>query len=593
MFDFFPINLDPKRGCEGLFFDQLPLYLGGGIALGKNESLSFDSAMNSLYERELLPILKDKPLSLRIKVSGPSLVTLWHKTAKGILTCYGRQHVHEPPYQASFPFTLHVSEQRAGRWFFTVDAFEDPIIVEAASWCAGLRPEKIRVALIICTFRREKQVAANIRRLIDGLNPEEVGDVQIIVIDNAGTFSPDADIAEHIRLIHQPNLGGAGGFGRGIHEVLHNGTYTHILLMDDDAELDLLSIRRALNLFAIGTPDDVFIGGMQLDVYAPTRVADAGGHWSPDVFEQPTGRLPVDDLGKSHLREMLTRRFPVNFNGWWLFGGSRTAFEKYGRPLPIFVHLDDVEYGVRVSLRGGRILCVPGIFIWHEPYYSKLEGWFAYYNIRNELIRWSLQSRNLDLRRVGQRLRRRYERLVRTYQYGSAALLVLAIEDFLKGPALIVDGNTIAIHERVMNLFCEFNANYSSTRIANDVDNEVSLTRRNPIKTLLKRLTLNGNRFGWLYSKGRGCIVFDECKDIDWTRISPRHAWGYIDPADRILHSFRRDPLAFEKIHTRFKKTIKNFSRGSAVIGEWKEKYELLASREFWEEYLARHSPAS
>jgi len=47
-----------------------------------------------------------------------------------------------------------------------------------------------------------------------------------------------------VQLIPNKNVGGSGGFARGLVEALQENTYSHFLFMDDDIELDSESIYR-------------------------------------------------------------------------------------------------------------------------------------------------------------------------------------------------------------------------------------------------------------------------------------------------------------------------------------------------------------
>ena len=53
-------------------------------------------------------------------------------------------------------------------------------------------------------------------------------------------------------------------------------------------------------------------------------------------------------------------------------------------PLPIFIRGDDIEFSRRCN---AKILSLPGICVWHEPFYKKYsEIMEDYYLLRNVLI---------------------------------------------------------------------------------------------------------------------------------------------------------------------------------------------------------------
>lgn len=79
---------------------------------------------------------------------------------------------------------------------------------------------------------------------------------------------------------------------------------------------------------------------------------------------------------------------------------------------------------------------MPGLFVWHEPFYGKPRAWIEYYSYRNQLV-------VADLHTNGGRadLARKYAWIcwhyLATYQYDSALAICLAVEDYLGGPEVM------------------------------------------------------------------------------------------------------------------------------------------------------------
>src|SRR5699024_622856 len=71
----------------------------------------------------------------------------------------------------------------------------------------------------------------------------------VVVIDQAGTLESHGDFQrllaqqETIHLVTQPNLGGSGGYARGMHEASQNPA-SAVLFSDDDAVISEESLRR-------------------------------------------------------------------------------------------------------------------------------------------------------------------------------------------------------------------------------------------------------------------------------------------------------------------------------------------------------------
>src|SRR5205823_954111 len=94
------------------------------------------------------------------------------------------------------------------------------------------------------------------------------------------------------------------------------------------------------------------------------------------------GGFRVDrPTGLRRLLEVHTTRY----NGWWFMAFPLRVVERVGLPLPFFLRCDDIEYGCRLQGAGVPVAPVPGVAVWHAPFYLKTRGWQNYYEFRNML----------------------------------------------------------------------------------------------------------------------------------------------------------------------------------------------------------------
>ncbi|MCJ2188351.1 glycosyltransferase family 2 protein [Novosphingobium beihaiensis] len=590
--------------------------------------------MSSLYDREVFGATREEHFRLRLQIKGSAEIALLHTDHTGhrrvVATAHsgGGKDVYRYPgnylisdatvdpyrdeHEVTIPFNLVTADSGAGRWSFMVTPLFGAVEVLAAEWEIGAAPlREICPAFVICTFNRVAQLQANLATL-SGILDAETSDWRVIVVDNARTFTVQASLAtDRIQVIAQKNVGGAGGFGRGIHIALDTDATSHIVLLDDDADIDAVSIARMLNIFRFQAQEEDFIGGVQMDVYDPLKLADASAYWRADRFETVEARMPPSRLDSPEGKNALARNMYTNFNGWWLFGGSKTAFLRNGMPLPIFVHLDDVDYGVRADIAGRRTWTVPGIAVWHEPYYAKVEGWFAFYNIRNELIRLSghlprmigsmidegyikkakpQRALSKRLKRVEKQLQARFRNFISTNQYGSAYLLSMAVERFLDGPAPFRTEDFDAVHQQVMAQYKRFNQNYRKLdRLPVGRMAATPSTAASKIYRFVQRRTFNGHKLPQLKSSPfRRLVVFPERMDISWTGIPLQSDFAYTDPDNGSLHYFGFNPDVYGEISEHFNKVIKRYIRECGRVGpQWADAYDDIISREYWNKLIA------
>jgi len=627
---FFPINMRPLEVRHPLYFEGEPPSVANGYpqVLGGHR-LTVDGAMSSLYDREVFGATRVERFRLRLRIKGSAEIALLHTdhtghrrvvstthsgSGKGVYRYAGNYLIsdttvdsYQDEHEISMPFDIVTADGGAGRWSFIVTPLFGSVEVLSADWEIGAQPQReVTPTFVICTFNRVAQLQANLVTL-SGILDVEASEWRVIVVDNARTFAVQPNLTtERIQVIPQKNVGGAGGFGRGIHVALDDTTTSHIILLDDDADIDAVSIARMMNLFRFQVQEEDFIGGVQMDVYEPLKLADASAYWRPDRFETVEARMPPSRLDSPEGKSALARNLYTNFNGWWLFGGSKAAFLRNGMPLPIFVHLDDVDFGVRADIAGRRTWTVPGIAVWHEPYYAKVEGWFAFYNIRNELIRLSghlprilgsmikegyvrkaKPQRMLGkrLKRVEKQLHARFRNFISTNQYGSAYLLSMAIEHFLDGPEPFRTQDFDAVHQQVMAQYKRFNVNY---RKLDRLPVGRMATRpgiaKNKFYRSIQRWTFNGHKLPLLkFNPFRSLVVFPERMGISWTDLPLQSDFAYTDPDNGSLHYFGFDPDTYTEICNHFRKAIKSYSRNCRSAGfQWADAYDDIISREYW-----------
>ena len=102
-------------------------------------------------------------------------------------------------------------------------------------------------------------------------------------VDSRDGFAAVRDaLGSALRYLRQPNLGGAGGFTRGIFEAVRNETAegTNLLLMDDDVRLEPDTVLRVRAL-ADRADQTVIVGGQMLNLLHPERLLRGRGDRGP------------------------------------------------------------------------------------------------------------------------------------------------------------------------------------------------------------------------------------------------------------------------------------------------------------------------
>jgi galactofuranosylgalactofuranosylrhamnosyl-N-acetylglucosaminyl-diphospho-decaprenol beta-1,5/1,6-galactofuranosyltransferase len=294
----------------------------------------------------------------------------------------------------------------------------------------------VRLAVGFTTFNRPAEVLANSCLLLEAEGSHDF--IERIFIIDQGTmrvrdhvgFAPLIDRhGSRIEIIEQGNFGGAGGFTRAIMEARRQGGASHMLLMDDDAELELEAVRRSVMFHAISR-DAVAVGGQMLNAYRPNELVESGGIYNRQSIRiEPTAwrREEFNGTGITF----------VDYNAWWFFTFPLNVIDRTGLPLPVFIRGDDIEFGLRLKENRVQTVTLPGAAVWHEPFYTKVGGWTGYYDLRNLLILAMLHGRAGRLAPSLMIVQWVFGRLVR-FDYYSAWLFEQAACEFLAGPEAMV-----------------------------------------------------------------------------------------------------------------------------------------------------------
>lgn len=424
------------------------------LLMERKSKVSFNTYFNSFYESYWVDCTVIPDLYLSVEFSGSILVEVFRDTKN-----HGCHRVEWKTLSSDeaasktirIPLFREGGLGEAGRLFVDITA-KTRTTISALAFQTSRAPEHVpTVTLGICTYNREVFLYRNLEAILSYKGVIQSIE-KIIVVNQGPSFANPAlvkliDHSDKIKLIEQRNLGGCGGFTRTMHECLEFQTATHHVLMDDDASIDA-RILKNLESFLSYASQDIVVGGHMLDLLRPWVLYEAG------AIVQPNSRLRSlhhnIDLRELSSLQAFNRCHYSDYNAWWFCAIPTKHIEEAQFPAPIFIRGDDMEYGIRLQEKGVKTVAMPGIAVWHEPFYVKVGGWQIYYDLRNRLIlasayphRFTLESPKIVLWMMMQALA--------MHDYMTAQLLCKAVTDFLKGPSLF-ETDAEAIHKEVASL---------------------------------------------------------------------------------------------------------------------------------------------
>ena len=278
----------------------------------------------------------------------------------------------------------------------------------------------------------------------------------------------------------------------------------------------------------------------------------------------------------------------MHFNGWWMFGFPKRWVDRAGMPLPCFIRGDNIEFGLRLHDAGLPTVAVPGVGVWHEPFYLKLGGWQLYYETRNAITCAALHQ-DFTANRVAVLLLKRLLLHLLRYRYYRAALIVRGIDDSLHGPG-ILDRDPRPLHASLG----ELRARYPEGCVQRERVLPPAPVRRSPgfwpgfALAMLRALARNWLRPTQSGSPPRWLLV----ENLVWFRVLGSECLAVETHWDRELPVFRRDRAKFRDLLGAGLRAIARLrSSAPGLQREWQAASPRLTSMPFWRDYVRRGSP--
>lgn len=416
--------------------------------LDAGKTVSFGTYFNAFPASYWRRWTELKSVTLRITTEGAGMVVVYKSNARGVIQRVDAK-VLEGAETVTFDLTLAPFGDGGWYWFDLTATKSDLTLVEA-DWLGDIQPRLGeaggKATVQITTMNKVQYCIDNIRSL--GNNLDALETVKEILIVDQGTEKvqdhPDfeevvAPLAGKFRIINQANLGGSGGFARGMFESVNNGS-DYVMLLDDDVVVEPESILRLIT-FADYCKNPTIVGGHMFDMYDRSVLHAFGEVVNPwrTFYDKPHEDMSLGhDLGRNNLRSThwMHRRVDVDYNGWWMCLIPTEVINKIGLSFPLFLKWDDAEYGLRAKEAGVATVSFPGAALWHVSWQDKDDsvGWQAYFHERNRLITALIHS---PFEKGGSVLRESLFLDVKhalSMQYYTEEGRLMAIEDLLSGP---------------------------------------------------------------------------------------------------------------------------------------------------------------
>lgn len=467
----------------------------------------------------------------------------------------------------------------------------------------------VHLALSVTTFKKESYITANIERIRASViaDAEFKDNFTMHVVDNGRTLDAQALSHDGVIVHPNPNVGGSGGFARGMMEVLaQKPKATHIILMDDDVVINPESIKRTYYLLRILNKryKDAFLSGAMMHIDQPNYFfEDAGYVHKEGYFCASKPQMHMDKFHNIVRAETVPIPMPYktkedtyeNYAAWWYCVIPCAVIKKHGLPLPFFVRSDDVEYSRRVN---PKIMTLNGIVVWHEAFDARYAPAQERYQMpRNILVMRAASTGKVTGDFFGH-IHRQFFLELRKFNYTDAALILEGVEDYLKGPKYFMEKgvterrfmDALKHSEKLVPLE-KLRAACNKLGVNIDDIAESYLEYEPELSTkdrMLLKLSDNGYKFAIHPLDHNGVEVIDSFGfRYPRYRIFGADTLIVVDPKNNLGAIRKRDKAQYKALFKRYKRAMKQVKREDARLKEaYRRAFEKMITHDFWKSYL-------
>lgn len=551
----------------------------------------FDTYFNGFSIEKWRKYTKLDNVGLKLNLKGEFKITLLNKEKlhNQIIERIISEHYFKAEEPEEFEIPFDTTETK-GMYFFRLEALKNNSYFLGGEYYTEIDEREIKevnIGIVICTFRREVFIERNIdilkKNILDNVKSPLKDNLNVYISDNGHTLDIKKLANNKIHIYPNKNVGGAGGFTRGLIEIINDTEKTHIthaLLMDDDIIIEPEALVKTYNFLRIIKEEyqDTYIGGAMLRLDHQSIQVEAGASWNAGALISLKQGLDLKNAEAVLYNEVEEY---TEFNAWWYCCVPIKYVRADNLPLPIFIRGDDLEYGLRNMT---NLVLLNGICVWHEPFENKYTSFLHYYIVRNLLIDNSLHVANYNKYQFLKFLFKRITREAVYYRYKNVDLIYKAVNDFYGGIDWIKNEDGEQLHKQIMDLgykaqeIEKFNIPFYYS------DYERSLLEQETRKQRIKRmLTLNGHL---LAAKSHRIVPMASARPVNFYRV--KTAINYDITTKKAFVTEKSYKELFKVYYGFIKLMFTTFKKYDRARKDYRDRVSEITNIEFWNKYLGR-----
>ena len=460
-----------------------------------------------------------------------------------------------------------------GMLYFKIIALSDGFITNGGYVTSEKPIHDVKLGIVITHFNRKQYVVPAMKRIQEQLifDNRFTNNIDLIVVDNSQNITSDE--SHGATIIPNLNLGGSGGFTRGLLHLKDNATYTHCLFMDDDASCEIESIRRAYVFLQYTKVEKTAVAGSLLREVEPYRLFEKGGYFSKvgQPIKSGFDMRSINDLLLADHNDT-----KPNYGAWWFFAFKISDVNHYA--FPFFVRGDDILFSL---LNKFSIVTNNGITCWGEDFSVK-DGPIPRYLDTRQIILQRLRQEKISSLSTVLFVCKLFSSALFSYNYASAKAVTFGLNHVMIGPKFWTENMDMSKIRPLIGSFTPAEkmekvdlANISAIRADYD---------ESALKKIIRIITLNGFLLPSFCIKDD--IVYQEKSFRAWFRALFLHkkVLYYYEPSGLGYIAEHNKKLFFKELFSFGWQSMRFIFKYNKLKKEYQEALPYLTSEEFWRE---------
>ncbi|WGE63107.1 glycosyltransferase [Actinobacillus equuli subsp. haemolyticus] len=457
-----------------------------------------------------------------------------------------------------------------GMLAFELEAVEAGSVYNFA-YNTSIQPKNtVSLGVVITHFNRQQYVLPALERLkkelLEDINFSNK--VSLNVVDN----SQNLPKLSKVNIIPNENLGGSGGFTRGLMTLKEAGSYTHCLFMDDDASCEVEGIKRTIALLEYAKDSRTAVAGAMLREAEMFRQFENGAKFD-GMCRAIKPNLDLRDIHSLLINEQEEN---IDYGGWWFFAFPLSEVKYYA--FPYFVRGDDSGFSLAHEF---NIISLNGISSWQEDFALKNGPLPHYLDTRYHIMHQFhnfVRGKAVEILKITAKL---CLKNLLTYQYETGLASILAMEDVVKGKSFW-EQNVSMSEKRP-----EIQKIISAEKVI-DIPTSISSNviwgnpNESKINKICRWVTLNGHLLPKIFFK-KGIVWQNKGYGGNLREVYRYNKVLYIHWPTQKGFILEHDKSKFFRYLARYMKVAyKLYKNYDLLKKEYQSSYDELTSAEFW-----------